>query len=110
MSNILKDTLKINNKYDCKVALIDVKFKNKVEKDKPYATYKFFTINPAFVNYMTEELDDVKLLHLDKALPMIMKPANWTSYDIGGLLPKAHQHGQNLKQQRTTRSHKARRS
>ena len=86
LANILKETLKITNKYDCKVNLIDVKFHKKMDD---HQNFKYFTINPAFIDYMTEEMDDVKLLHLDKALPTIMKPAKWSSHEVGGYYLKA---------------------
>ena len=46
--------------------------------------YKYLSINPALLEYMSEDLEDVNMLHLDKALPTIIKPAKWVDYEIGG--------------------------
>lgn len=79
-SNILKDTLKIKNKYGVMVPLIDVKYQTTENQTKS----KYFTIHNALLDKVGEDVDDISMLHLDKALPMINKPAKWIDYEIGG--------------------------
>ena len=78
--NLLKDTLKIRNKYDVQVPLIDVKMKS--EDKLTYARY--FTIHNSLLDKVGENVDDINMLHLDKALPMILRPAKWIDFEIGG--------------------------
>lgn len=50
--------------------------------------YKYFTISNGFMDIINSDIEDTQMFHLDKALPMIMKPAKWVDYQIGGYFLK----------------------